>query len=189
MISASVRLSIASSIKRRRAEDGRVGLQPGEPGPSSSSASSTPSVTSSVSAPGNFSTTSSRPSPSLTTASPISGWWSTVMLATSVEAQPSAGPLDRHLAELLRVRDLVEHVADLEPLLRSLDEAAGAGSRGLQEAQRRDHLRVARRLDDLAQRDVPVAQALRVDLHLELLVAHAPDRPRWPRRARPSGAA
>ena len=88
-----------------------------------------PSVTSSVLAPGNFSTTSIRPSPSLTTASPISGWWSDLDVRHVGQAQPAARALDRHLAELLRVGDLVEHVADLQPLLRRLDEPAGARRR------------------------------------------------------------
>ena len=76
------------------------------PGRRFSSASSTPSVTSSVLAPGNFSTTSSRPSPSPTTASPISGWWSLDDLGHIGQAQPAARALDGDLAELGRARDL-----------------------------------------------------------------------------------
>ena len=48
---------------------------PGSPGRSAASAWSIPLVTSSVFAPGNFSTTSISPGPPLTTASPISGGW------------------------------------------------------------------------------------------------------------------
>ena len=57
-----------------------------------------------VLAPGNFSTTSIRPSLSLTTASPISGWWSSTTFDDVGQAQPAAGALDRHLAELGRSR-------------------------------------------------------------------------------------
>ena len=104
----------------------------------SSSASSTPSVTSSVFAPGNFSTTSSRPSPSLTTASPISGWWSILTSATSARRSLPPVPSTGTLPSCVGVGDLLEHVADLQALLRRLDEAAGARRRGLQEAERRD---------------------------------------------------
>ena len=48
---------------------------------------------------------------------------------TSVRRSRPPRALDRHLAELRRVGDLVEHVADLQPLLRRLDEAAGARRR------------------------------------------------------------
>ena len=40
--------------------------------------------------------------------------------------KPPARLLDRHLAERIGIRDLVEHVADL-PLLRGIDETARAG--------------------------------------------------------------
>ena len=53
------------------------------PGVSSCSAASTPRVTSDVLAPGNFSTTSINPGPSLSSASPISGWLSSTTVATS----------------------------------------------------------------------------------------------------------
>ena len=49
------------------------------------------------------------------------------------------------------------------------------GRRGLEEAERRDELRVAGRPDDPVQRDVLVAQALGVDEHLQLPVALAED--------------
>ena len=69
-------------------------------------------------------------------------------------AAAAAGALDGHLAELRRVGELLEDVAHLQPLLRGLDEAAGAGGRGLEEAQRRHDLRVAGGPDHLAEGDV-----------------------------------
>ncbi len=94
---ASVRLSIASSMKvAGRKTDVSVCI-PERPGWSFSSAFSTSFVTSSVLAPGNFSTTSISPSLSFTTASPISGWWSSTTFATSVRRSrppvPSTGTL------------------------------------------------------------------------------------------------
>ena len=56
---------------------------PTRPGRSSSIAASTPRVTSSVFAHGNFSTMSMSPGPSLMTASPASGWWSSTRRAMS----------------------------------------------------------------------------------------------------------
>ena len=56
---------------------------PGRPGRISSRAASTPRVTSRVLPQGSFSTISMSPGPSLMTASPISGWWSTFRSATS----------------------------------------------------------------------------------------------------------
>ena len=68
-----VMLSIASSMNVAGRTTEVSVWSPASPGFSFSSADSTPLVTSLALAPGNFSTTSSRPSPSLTTASPISG--------------------------------------------------------------------------------------------------------------------
>ena len=85
-------------------------------------------------------------------------------------------PYDRDLPELGRVGDLLQQVPHLQPLLRGLDEAAGPRRRGLEEAQRRNDLGVAGRADDLVESDALFAQVLRVDLNLELLVTHAPDR-------------
>ena len=76
MITARVRLSVASLMKSAGRKTDEVTCTPERPGRRSSSASSTPWVTSSVLAPGAFSMTSSRPVRPLTTASPISGWWS-----------------------------------------------------------------------------------------------------------------
>ncbi len=91
------------------------------------------------------------------------------------QAQSAAGGLDGHVAELLRIDELVEDVADAEALLWGLDEAAGTGCRALEEAERRRDLRVAGGLHDLLQRNAPVTQLLRVDLDLELPVAEPPD--------------
>ena len=132
-------------------------------------------VTSAVSVPGNFSTTRMSPLPPSTTASPISGWCASTTLATSVSRRRPARVLDRDLAQVLRAGDVVEDVADREPLGRGLDEATGSGHRSLEIADRRGDLRVAGGADDLVERDVLVAQLLRVNLDLDLLVAHAPD--------------
>ena len=90
--SARLRLSSATSIKSAGRK--RVGSisRPGSPGRSAASASSTPCVTSSVLAHGNFSTTSISPGPSLIIASPISGWWPSTTLAMSLRRSgvPSA---------------------------------------------------------------------------------------------------
>ena len=72
-----MRLSIEHLDEGRRPEDGRVDLDSVQTRPQLRPApSSTPRVTSSVLPHGNFSTISIRPGPSLMTASPISGWWS-----------------------------------------------------------------------------------------------------------------
>ena len=80
---AKPRLPIAVLMKvdwRKMCESMRI---PGSPGAREASARSIPFVTSSVLAPGNFSTTSIRPGPALTTASPIRGGWSYTTRATS----------------------------------------------------------------------------------------------------------
>ena len=58
-------------------------VMPPRPGFRSASFSSIWSVISRVLAPGNFSTTRRRPSPSFTTASPMSGWCSSMTFETS----------------------------------------------------------------------------------------------------------
>ena len=65
------------------------------PGLSSRSAASTARVTSKVLAPGNFSTTSIRPGPSLKSALPIRGWLSSTTVATSCNGTevPATGTL------------------------------------------------------------------------------------------------
>ena len=83
MSSDLVRLSIASSMKvagRKMVVSISI---PGRPGRISSMAASTPFVTSTVLPQGNFSTMSSRPGPSLITASPIIGQVSSTTSATS----------------------------------------------------------------------------------------------------------
>ena len=81
-IRALVRLSIASSMNVAGRKIWASMAIPGRPGRSSSSAASTPLVTSRVLAQGSFSTMSMRPSPWLMTASPMSGWWSLTRSAT-----------------------------------------------------------------------------------------------------------
>ena len=67
------------------------------PGLSESTASSSFSVTSRALAPGSFSTTISSPGPSVNTASPMSGWWSSTTVATSDSRwQPSPPALPPH---------------------------------------------------------------------------------------------
>ena len=83
MISARVRLSIESSMKVAGRKMEESTSTPGRPGRISASACSTPRVTSMVFAHGSFSTMSISPSPSLITASPISGWWPSTRSATS----------------------------------------------------------------------------------------------------------
>ena len=61
------------------------------------------------------------------------------------------GAVDGHLREVTGGDDR-EDVAHLEPLLRRVDPAARAGSRRLEERQRRHPHGVAGRLDDLVQR-------------------------------------
>ena len=99
--SAVVRLSIDCSMNVAGRKIVVSMSIPGSPGRSSSTACSTPSVTSIVLAPRNFWTISSRPSPSLTTLAPRR----LVVLATVPRsASRSTRPLavhDRHLAELL----------------------------------------------------------------------------------------
>ena len=113
---ASVRLSIAFSMKAAGRKIDVSGSMPPRPGPRSASASSTPWVTSKVLAPGNFSTTRRRPSASFTIASPISGWWSTTTVVTSVRRSPppvpSTGTLPSSSGSVSR-----SNVADSEPLL------------------------------------------------------------------------
>ena len=112
------------------------------------------------SCPGSFSTTScSASSGSLpaVTASPISGGWSSTTVATSPRRAelPSTGTWARSSG--LRER---QDVPDPEALVGAVQEAAGARGRRVEEVQRRDELGVARRPDDVQQRDVaPIAGA------------------------------
>ena len=149
---------------------------PVRPGRSSSSASSTPL--------GDLERVRARelldhqhqPVAAVDTASPISGWWSSTMSATSPRRSRPPVPSTGTFAELLGVGDLVEHVADLQALAGRLDEAAGARGRGLEEAQRRHDLGVAgRRMTWLSVTSLSRSRA-RVDLDLQLLLALAPDR-------------
>ena len=86
------------------------------------------------------------------TASPMSGWWSSMTWVTSPSrigvSVPSTETWPRSVGRGDR-----QDVLDGEALVRALDEAAGARRRGLDEGQRRDPQRVAGGLDDLGQRD------------------------------------
>ena len=98
---ARVRLSTDSSMYvAGRAIEVSMSM-PARPGRSLSSASSTPRVTSSVLAFGNFSITIRLSSPPVSTASPISGWWSSTTSATSLRrsgAAPSTVTFERSSA-------------------------------------------------------------------------------------------
>ena len=75
MITASVRLWMASSMNVAGRKIFVSMLTPGSPGRRSLIACSTPFVTATVLDPGNFSITIRRPGPPFTTASPMSGGW------------------------------------------------------------------------------------------------------------------
>ena len=96
-ISAQVRLSIASSMKVAGRKMVLSISMPERPGRIFSKASSTPRVTSSVLAHGNFSTMSRMPGPPLITASPISGHVPSLSSATSLRTSPGL-PLMGRLA-------------------------------------------------------------------------------------------
>ncbi len=83
LISANVRLPIACSMKVAGLKIVESISMPGRPGFNSASTFSTPRVTSSVLAHGSFSTIIIRPTPSLMTASPMSGQVSHFTTATS----------------------------------------------------------------------------------------------------------
>ena len=84
---------------------------------------------------------------------------------------PSIG----HRGELLGVDDR-RLVLNGQTLVRGLDEATGARSRGFEVGQRRDPQRVAGGLDDLVEADVVFGERRRVDLDLELTLPLAEDR-------------
>ena len=90
------------------------------------------------------------------------------------ELQPVA-VLDRHLSEV-RARPEGQHVLDRQSLVRPLDEAAAPRGRRFEERERGDQLGVAGGLDDLGEREAVLPQAVRIDLHLQLAIAQAPDR-------------
>ena len=148
---------------------------PVRPGFRSSRASSTPRVTSSVLAPGNFSTTSSSPSPSPTTASPMSGWWSTTTWrrrrGAACRRCPSTGTWPSSAGSAIcssRCRTCSRCCGvSMKPPVPGVDASRKVSG----ETTAR-----CRRSDDLLQRDALLAQALRVDQHLELPFALAQDR-------------
>ena len=159
---------------RRRPEDGRVELIPARPGCISLRASSTSAASRRACLrPGDFSMTSIRPGPLGVSASPISGWMVLDHRRDVAEAQ-SFVPSSVTRTERLRRRD-GRDVLDAEPLVGRVDEAARAGRRRFEERQRRDPEGVTGRVDDLVQRHVCCGQLRRIDLHLQLPVALAPD--------------
>ena len=111
--------------ERGRAEDGRVDLDVLQRRLAASPApASTPRVTSSVLPSGCFSTISSRPGPSLMTASPIGGG---EPMATSATSPSRSGAPPRKSTtvarQVVRLEDRRE-VPDGQPLVRRVDEAA-----------------------------------------------------------------
>ena len=83
--------------------------------------------------------------------------------------------LDRHLLQLVGRRDRLL-VEDVEPFVQGVDEPTGAGGRGLEEGERGDLQSVAGGPDDLVERDVRVAETLRIDKNLQLPVSEPPGR-------------
>ena len=83
--------------------------------------------------------------------------------------------VDRHLSELPG-RAEREDVLDGQPLGRPVDEAAAPRGGCVEVGERRDQLGVAGGLDDLGEGEAVLAQAVRIDLHLQLAIAQAPDR-------------
>ena len=134
-----------------------------------------PFVTPGTLADGSFCTSSTSPVPLPVSALPISGWWLSTTFATLAEGRLAGRVGDRHGREVLR-RAERQHRADLDPLVGPVEEAAGPRRRALEVGERRDELRVARRVDDLLQRDVLRRELRRVDLDLDLAVLLAEDR-------------
>ena len=87
----------------------------------------------------------------------------------------TAGVRDRQALEVLG-RAERQHRPDLEPLVGAVEEAAGAGRGSLEVAERRDQLRVAGGVDDLAELHAICHEPLGVDLNLHLRVLLAEDR-------------
>ena len=83
--------------------------------------------------------------------------------------------LDRDPCEVLR-RRRDRHVLDPNPLVRRLDDPARARGRALLERQRAHELGVGGRVDHLLERHAVRTQTLRIDEHLQLLVAKTEDR-------------
>ena len=163
---------------------------PVRPGRRSSSASSTPLVTSRVLAQGNFSTTSSRPGPSLITASPISGWWSSTTFATSPSAEGLAVAfVDGDLGQVGRRYDRLD-VPDREPLVGRVDEPAGADHRAVRELQEPGVERRPRCASMTLSSETSLgAHQLGSTSTVHLLQPLAPDRDVGHARARAAGAA
>src|SRR5438552_11244092 len=81
----------------------------------------------------------------------------------------------RHLGEGPRGGNW-QLVPDIEPLVRRIDEAAGAWRGRVQVSERRGPHRLTRRLDHLLKLDALISQVLGIDLHLHLPVALTPYR-------------
>ena len=136
--------------RRCRSRAGRPSVSTLEPGEaraaSASSASSTPRSRRACRRPGTSRRPGSRPRRAArsTTASPMSGWWSSTTSATSpsVQRRVARRLVDRDLREVLGVADRAG-VLHAEALVGRVDEAAGARRRRLEEGQRRDPQRVA----------------------------------------------
>ena len=119
------------------------------------------------------------------TASPMSGWWSSTTSATSLSGTAgrcASGP--RPAARSVGVDDR-QDVTDDEPLVRRVDEAAGADDRAGRVLQQAGVERVGGRLHDLVERDASVGAAAPGSTWTwSMLQLLAPDRRRWRRRAR-----
>ena len=195
---ASLRLSMAVWMKFSCWNIVASNWMLGRLGSSVLTTSSTSRVSSTVSAHGSFSTMSIRPRPSLTAPSPSSGWWSSTTSATSpsrttraglpgvlrrrVRAGPGADRLDRHLRQVVG-RDDGQHGAHVEPLVRRLDDAAGADDRALVVQQQPGVHRLRGGLHHLVQADVAAAPWRPAGPAPAASAAARPTGSRWPRRA------
>ena len=92
--------------------------------------------------------------------------------------------LERDLGQVGGAGDR-RNVLDADPLVRRVDEAAGAGHRGFDEAQRRSPKRVGSRFDDLQQRDAMGLQSLQDRRGPEAAARADPRSRRWRRPVRP----
>ena len=137
-----------------------------------------PLVTFSVFASGDFSRTSSRPGPPLTTASPISGCGPCTTSATSPR-RTVLPPLLLDGQLCARSRGCTNGRTGRIPsrLVRGVDPAAGADHVAeVRVAQQARVQRVRGGVHDLVERHVLGLHARRVDVHVLLLEALAPDR-------------
>ena len=178
--------------ERRRPEDRRCrSSTSGRPGFSASIAASTSRVTCSVLPSGCFSTISSRPSPSLITASPIGGGKPSTTSATSPMRSAlgrAGGAPRRHCSRAAAGRTMIcrrscgggdgGDVRDRQPLLRRFEVAAGRHRRAF-----------AGRGHDVGQRDVVGCAAGRDRRAPGAADRAGPRSRRWRRRESTSAAA